>query len=99
MKKRRMALAEYEKHLETHAITITVPLDGSPYEPERFEIDFDIIPECICERVGRDFYELYMDFIKQPGGREFLDARNAELKGKQKEQLAAEEPTCTKCGD
>lgn len=73
--KRRMTLAEYEEHLKTHAIIITVPLDGRAYEPEKLEIDLDIIPECIFEKVGRAFYELYMDFVKQPGAKEMLDVK------------------------
>ena len=79
MKKRRMTLEEYKKHLETHAITVTVPLDGRPYEPKELEIDLDIIPECICEQIGSRFYELFMDFMKQPGAREMLEAQIGKM--------------------
>lgn len=53
-------------------------------DPSEVMIDFEAIPAFIRDDIAATTLECVRDFLRQPGGREFLDARIAAEKAKNK---------------
>lgn len=47
-------------------------------EDQTIKIDVDLIPDHVRENLAASIYESIQEFLREPGGREFLDRRKAE---------------------
>lgn len=56
---------------------------------DAIKIDFSTIPDYVRDELAEATLESVRAFLKQPGGREFLDAKKAEKK-QQKEKTKGE---------
>jgi hypothetical protein len=88
----------YKSRTDPPMYQVIIKLDGS--EPEdviedegviyertdRIPIDLDSIPDYIRESIGRATYEAVCEYLRQPGGRETLDALIAKDKASRKTQ-------------
>jgi len=64
--------------------------DGVVYEriTDDFKIDLNSIPKHAWERFIAATYEAVKEFLKQPGGREFLDSKIEELRESKESSIA-----------
>jgi len=53
-------------------------------DAQRIEVDLDSIPEHVRDELAAATLDGVMAFLRQPGGREFLDQKKAERKQKLK---------------
>lgn len=59
--------------------------------PPDVYVDVTKIPDYVRDQLARATMELILDILRQPGGREMLDAKKAELKAQEEARKAAQE--------
>lgn len=71
-------------------IELTATLSGELINPDHIHVDVTLIPDYVWDDLAAATLDLIRGILRQPGGREMLDAKTEERKKRQADENASD---------